>query len=703
MLSKRIKKSGQLYRARDRVERVRRINGDQYNQLLHTTTARPSEDKFHKVSVRVAYRSVYDNTLTYDNVSDAICESTGSKHDSNISESNTSSNNNDDMFSDVESMSDDETGLDKHSDDDAMLDEPDFDKMDTSDCLKYWALSTKQTHYSMNMLLKILRKKMNMCLPKDARTFLKTNRNGPEISKIGDGLFWYRGVKEGLTKHLRFVKVPSTLSLNIFIDGLPLSKSSPTQFWPILANIYEMPQLSPFTIAIYAGRSKPNDLDKYLKQLVSELNTLIDGGTIINQTKIAIRVRAVIADTPARSFIKGVANFNSADGCLKCTCEAEFNEDGRCMVYKGVNAPPRTDKGFRGEEYGNHHKCRSPFIDLKKFDIVKGIPVADILHLIHYGMMRRFVLGWRDGKLGLKTKWSAQLAEEISSLLVKIRLPVEIHRSFRGVDMARFWKATEYGSFLNYASIVILKDRMSEMYFEHFKLFFCAITLMSSKAYINNWKMAGEMLNRFVIDFEALYGERYLTSNIHNLQHICEEVLKFGPLYSFSTYPFENHLQILKALMRSGYNEIQQVFKRLSELEEFHIPTSFASKKVSKPSIFVQKNGKIVLKLLDYILRNDECNSWFLTKENCIAKFSNAAQVGNSIQVCGRMLNNKSDFFRSPFPSSVLNIYKGFSNDLSLNDIQLSVSDIKCKLVAVNLDPLSETVFIPLIHSLSIS
>ena len=43
MLSKRIKKSGQLYRARDRVERVRRINGDQYNQLLHTTTARPSE------------------------------------------------------------------------------------------------------------------------------------------------------------------------------------------------------------------------------------------------------------------------------------------------------------------------------------------------------------------------------------------------------------------------------------------------------------------------------------------------------------------------------------------------------------------------------------------------------------------------------------------------------------------------------------
>ena len=106
-----------------------------------------------------------------------------------------------------------------------------------------------------------------------------------------------------------FVKVPSTLSLNIFIDGLPLSKSSPTQFWPILANIYEMPQLSPFTIAIYAGRSKPNDLDKYLKQLVSELNTLIDGGTIINQTKIAIRVRAVIADTPARSFIKGsVAN-----------------------------------------------------------------------------------------------------------------------------------------------------------------------------------------------------------------------------------------------------------------------------------------------------------------------------------------------------------------------------------------------------------
>ena len=78
--------------------------------------------------------------------------------------------------------------------------------------------------------------------------------------------------------------------------------------------------------------------------------------------------------------------------------------------------------------------------------------------------------------------------------------------------------------------------------------------------------------------------------------------------------------------------------------------------------------------------------------KNGFAKFSNTVQVENTIQVCGRILNNKSNFFRTPFPSSVLNIYKRFSNDSSLNDIQLNVSDIKCKLSAVNLDPLSKTV-----------
>ena len=103
-----------------------------------------------------------------------------------------------------------------------------------------------------------------------------------------------------------FTKVHgSELSLNIFVDGLPLHKSSSSQFWPILANIHQMPHISPFIVGIFHGTSKPDSLNDYLTQLVEELNDLMNRGIILNNKKYDIIVRTIIADSPARSFIKG--------------------------------------------------------------------------------------------------------------------------------------------------------------------------------------------------------------------------------------------------------------------------------------------------------------------------------------------------------------------------------------------------------------
>ena len=101
---------------------------------------------------------------------------------------------------------------------------------------------------------------------------------------------------------------PNTeLEINLSIDGIPLHKSGRTSFWPILASIHKIPRVKPMTVAIFCGSKKPDSLEQYLRPLVNDLNNLIDKGIALgnNDPTVNIKLRAIIADSPARSFIKG--------------------------------------------------------------------------------------------------------------------------------------------------------------------------------------------------------------------------------------------------------------------------------------------------------------------------------------------------------------------------------------------------------------
>ncbi len=75
------------------------------------------------------------------------------------------------------------------------------------------------------------------------------------------------------------------------------------------------------------------------------------------------------------------------------------------------------------------------------------------------------------------------------------------------------------------------------------------------------------LLNKFVADSINLYGQQFLSANVHNLIHLTDDVRNFGPIDSFSAYPFENFLQKIKNLVRKSAKPLQQIVKRLSELE----------------------------------------------------------------------------------------------------------------------------------------
>ncbi|XP_049291232.1 uncharacterized protein LOC125768080 [Anopheles funestus] len=151
--------------------------------------------------------------------------------------------------------------------------------------------------------------------------------------------------------------------------------------------------------AIYCGSSKPASIEHFLRPFVDELNFLMKNGLLIKNRKVAIQIRAIIADSPARAYIKGVANYNARHGCLKCITEGRSMR--RRVTFPTCIAPERTDERFRMRVYGDHHKFDSPILNLDNLDLISQIIVGDSLHLIDLGNTKRMLNGWVNGKLGI--------------------------------------------------------------------------------------------------------------------------------------------------------------------------------------------------------------------------------------------------------------------------------------------------------------
>ena len=80
---------------------------------------------------------------------------------------------------------------------------------------------------------------------------------------------------------------------------------------------------------------------------------------------------------------------------------------------------------------------------------------------------------------------------------------------------------------------------------------------------------AQKLMEYFVRNCQKFYGDIFTVYNIHNLLHLHEDVQYFGcSLNDVSAFKFENHLQMIKKMVKNAKNPIVQVIKRLAELEK---------------------------------------------------------------------------------------------------------------------------------------
>ena len=173
-------------------------------------------------------------------------------------------------------------------------------------------------------------------------------------------------------------------------------------------------------------------------------------------------------------------------------------------------------------------------------------------------------------------------------------LPKEFVRKGRRLKDVDRWKATEFRLFLLYTGPVILQKCLRKVMYDNFMLLFVGICCLTSpKLCVTHCDYARDLLKMFVTQFADLYGEEQLSYNVHSLVHLPADVKRYGPLDSFSCFPFESFLGKLKRLVRGQNRPLEQIIRRIGEFRESTSGHELAkNKKDSIRPVTVSDNDK---------------------------------------------------------------------------------------------------------------
>ncbi|XP_031338854.1 uncharacterized protein LOC116172972 [Photinus pyralis] len=379
----------------------------------------------------------------------------------------------------------------------------------------------------------------------------------------------YLGISPNLQRILSPLISTSPNLINIKlafnVDGLPLFKSSNVNIWPILCQIKSI-TVEPFVVAIFSGSGKPVPLSTYLEDFVEELKVLIHNGIEINGITISISIYAFVCDAPARSYLKGIKSHSGYSSCERCIETGDYL-NGR-VIFKKVHSTKRTDHTFTLQSDESHHLYDSPLVQVPGLGLVSHFAI-DYMHNVCLGIMRKLLNIWISGALHVRL--GNQIVKKISDdiLLLSDYIPLEFNRKGRSLQDLQRWKATEFRTFLLYVSPIVLRDKLDVAMYEHFMLFHVGITILVSSSHINNIgaNRAGIYLNEFANHSPNIYGWEFLIYNVHMLCHLHEDCSKYGPLDEFSAFPYENFLGKLKYFVKSPKKPLQQLCRRIQELQ----------------------------------------------------------------------------------------------------------------------------------------
>lgn len=348
-------------------------------------------------------------------------------------------------------------------------------------------------------------------------------------------------------------------------DGSPVFESSSYSIWPIQIMVNELPfEIRTKKLIIYGlwfGRKKPNMII-FLQPFVDDMNVLSKSGIVCNilgmRKCIKIYCTICCVDSVARAPMQGLTQFNGHFGCNWCLHPGQWvigskdnnkkiidndNKKSGSMKYPLLSEIPKT----RVEQHFLKHmqesfnigkavygvKDTTPLINLEKFDMISGF-VPDSLHCIFLGIGKQFT----EIFMKLLPPWKV---DEIDQVLTNFKYPHSLAHLSRSLKERKYWKSKDWENWILYSSVPVLQLVLEKKHLLHWVNFVEGVYLLSQTSILKSEiKKADYLLKQFVADAELLYSKSVMTYNVHQLVHISQSVINWGPLWSHSGYAFES-------------------------------------------------------------------------------------------------------------------------------------------------------------------
>ena len=137
------------------------------------------------------------------------------------------------------------------------------------------------------------------------------------------------------------------------------------------------------------------------------------------------------------------------------------------------------------------------------------------------------------------------------------KLPTKLVNAFG------FFTADELKNWTVLFSIYALKDVMPEEHLEYWRSFVLASRILCSKVLTDtSVRLADQLILKFCKQFEEIFGQEYVTPNMHLHGHLIECLFDYGPIYSFWLFSFERFYGLLGGLPTNKRLIEVQIFRR---------------------------------------------------------------------------------------------------------------------------------------------
>jgi hypothetical protein len=163
------------------------------------------------------------------------------------------------------------------------------------------------------------------------------------------------------------------------------------------------------------------------------------------------------------------------------------------------------------------------------------------MHGICLGVSKQLLTLWFDKKFKAESFSFFVKRTETNSILKKIKPTLYVTRIPKSLDELAHWKSSEFRNFILYWGIPTLKHVLTQEYFVHFCLLVRSFFILSKEGITKEELLVVESaLLLFVENYQLLYGERFMTLNVHQLVHLTDCVRHTGPLYVNNCFIFED-------------------------------------------------------------------------------------------------------------------------------------------------------------------